>query len=432
VSTVTPLETGNRKAPPPLVLRLVRGAHRGAERACRDRDVFVIGSAEDCDLVLPGDKGVAAHHCMVRVMGGCLYVRSLDALIKINGNEVTPGEPVLVQAFQRVELGHAAFAMGPSWSPHWGAFDSANDDIVETKLASEYTETMPDTAAQPLQSAAAVAAAPARKLPVWLLPVVLSASAALAALMFAWWPGASTGPLKPQQRLEQVKSMIAAADYHEVKAELLAGKITLSGVARTGESVRALAEKLAKKNIAVSMRVLSGEQVADQVRELLKVSGVGARSEYIGERTVQMTGHFGDGKALALAVGQAAMQDILPGLKVRAVNQDTPASLPAPEPPKFLGAMTGIKSICNATDCFLQVGANGSTYYIGSELPGGGKLIDVKEAFAVIDFEQNRYKVRLKDLYAERISAIPAGSSAEGLAPETENLPPSGERHGEI
>jgi hypothetical protein len=431
VSTVTPLETGNRKVPPPLVLRLVRGAHRGAERACRDRDVFVIGSAEDCDLVLPGDKGVAAHHCMVRVMGGCLYVRSLDALIKINGSEVTPGEPVLVQAFQRVELGHAAFAMGPSWSPQWGAFDSANDDIVDTKLASEHAEMMPDAALQPLQTAA-IAPASARKLPVWLLPVALSVSAALAALMFALWPGASTGPLKPQQRLEQVKSMLAGADYREVKAELSDGKITLNGVADTGESVRALAEKLAKKNIAVSMRVLSGEQVADQVRELLKVSGVGARSEYIGDRTVQMTGHFGDGKALALAVGQAAMQDILPGLKVRAVNQDTPASLPAPEQPKFLGAMTGIKSICNATDCFLQVGANGSTYYIGSELPGGGKLVDVKEAFAVIDFEQNRYKVRLKDLYAERISAIPDGTSAEGLAPETENLPPSGERHGEI
>jgi hypothetical protein len=415
-----------RKGKPPLTLRLLRGAHRGAERACRDRDVIIIGSAEDCDLVLSGDRDVHAHHCMVTVTGGALQVRALDGPVTIAGKRVSSGEPVLTQSFELIELGQAIFSLGPSWSDRWKTLDAH----IAAQAAQALQNQQAEAAAEQLrETPSAIASAAAnnssppqsvRKPPLWAIAASVACLAAIAALVFALRSGQNVPPNSRENQLTQVQQLVQSKAYTEVNARFVGERLLLEGVTADQASFDRLKARVADLPFLVDLRVQSGTSVADQVRELLKVAGVSARSEYVGNKTVHVTGHFGDGKALMLAIGQSAMQDVLPGLKVTALNEDADQAL-LPEPiaePSFLHALKGLRSVCAlGGECFVQIGAEGNTYFVGSELPGGGTLVEADQERIVVEFESNRYIVRILDLKLE--SRSPAATAVSKPINET-------------
>jgi hypothetical protein len=394
-----------RSTKPPLTLRLLRGAHRGAERACRDRDIVIIGSADDCDLVLSGDLDVYPHHCIVTVTGGALQIRALDGPVTIAGKRVSSGEPVLTQAFDLIELGHAVFALGPSWSDRWKSLDAqvlSAAKIAQAEIDQQTNHIAASAAPEALLAPTAQAsAAPPKRVPLWSVAAAFAGLTALAAVLFAMRTDQSEVAMSKRDQLLAVQAMIDKPAYQEVRTNWIGKRLRVEGIASDAKSTNMLRDQLSKLSADVDFRVQSAGSVADQVRELLKVSGVNARSEYIGDKTVRVTGHFADGKALGLAIGQSAMQDVLPGLKISAVNLDTNQN-PLPTPlaePAFLSALKGMRAICTgASECFVQVGAAGNTYFIGSELPGGGTLVEADRESIVVEFELNRYIVRISDL----------------------------------
>ncbi len=408
-----------RNAAPPLVLRLVRGTHRGAERACRDRDVILIGSADDCDVVLMGDAGVAAHHCMVRITGGMLYVRAMDAAIRIDGVDVPPGDPQLVQAFQRIDLGQAAFAMGPNWGKEWQALEQVNA-MLDAAMAGVFTDHA-DTAAPIMETAVAPdeTLSARRQNPRAWLSLAVGVAAAIAALGFAFWPSRSGDGLTYKERLQNVQADLQSMRSNEVKAQVSGRVIEVTGVVSNERELADLSRQLRKYGSQVRVNVLTGDHISEQVAELLKVSGVGAQTEYLGAMQVRVSGHFGDGVALAKAMNQSAMQDIAPGLKLVPVNQDatTPVVVPIPDTTaRHVEALKSAKSFCNATECFLQFSGTGNTYYVGSELPSGAKLTNVTAEAVNIEIGGTAYQVKLKDL---SIGPVPAPVQPSSVSNQT-------------
>ena len=59
------------------VLRIVAGLHSCASRPLSRREMVLVGSGDDCDVVL-ADAGVAAHHALVNVVDGRFHLRALD------------------------------------------------------------------------------------------------------------------------------------------------------------------------------------------------------------------------------------------------------------------------------------------------------------------------------------------------------------------
>ena len=130
----------NKKQQPALTLRVVRGVHSGAERRCHHRDVVVIGSADECDVIL-SDQHVAGNHCLLSVTGAQLSVRPLAPGVTIDERELAPGEPVRVEPFQVIGGGNAAFALGPAWNARaWQKLDerlqgeAANSDALPPRV----------------------------------------------------------------------------------------------------------------------------------------------------------------------------------------------------------------------------------------------------------------------------------------------------------
>ncbi|HJT99149.1 MAG TPA: FHA domain-containing protein, partial [Rhodanobacteraceae bacterium] len=109
-----------------LVLRFVRGLHAGAERRCAEHEVILIGSGSDCDLIL-SDAGVAAHHCLVSVIGSNFSIRPLDASVEIRARTIGQGDAVVFDAFTPIRIGEAAFAIGEAKSDRWSRIAGVAD-----------------------------------------------------------------------------------------------------------------------------------------------------------------------------------------------------------------------------------------------------------------------------------------------------------------
>jgi hypothetical protein len=106
-----PLSTGppdevNPSSATPVGLRVARGVHTGALISLAPGDVLLVGSGEDCDVILT-DAGVARHHCVLSLRGASLMMRPLDAAVLLDGEHRDAGEALPATHGTRLELGTA-------------------------------------------------------------------------------------------------------------------------------------------------------------------------------------------------------------------------------------------------------------------------------------------------------------------------------------
>lgn len=115
-----------------------------------------------------------------------------------------------------------------------------------------------------------------------------------------------------------------------------------------------------------------GAEIARDVEEVLRLSDVACDAHYDGNGTVTVHGHMGDPKVLATVIQSRAMREIVGLKRVLAVNLDDPHG--SASPTQVDG--TRIVSAISGDDPYV-VTADGSRYYVGAELPQGGRLAGV-------------------------------------------------------
>lgn len=115
-----------------------------------------------------------------------------------------------------------------------------------------------------------------------------------------------------------------------------------------------------------------GAEIAHDVEEVLRLSDVACDAHYDGNGTVTVSGHLGDPKVLATVIQSRAMREIVGLKRVLAVNMDDRHGSAAPT--QVDG--TRIVSAISGDDPYV-VTADGSRYYVGAELPQGGRLTGV-------------------------------------------------------
>ena len=102
----------------PWLMRIISGLHAGASRPLAEQETLLIGSGDDCDVVL-ADNGVARHHALVALTGDGFTIRALDAPLHVGERPLYPGDPVALQPLQRIGLGEAALAVGKEGDYGW-------------------------------------------------------------------------------------------------------------------------------------------------------------------------------------------------------------------------------------------------------------------------------------------------------------------------
>src|SRR3546814_13433714 len=69
---------------PGNVLRILEGLHAGASRDLAEQEMILVGSGDDCDIVLD-DQGVARHHALINLVGRMASQRGLGAPLRLHG-----------------------------------------------------------------------------------------------------------------------------------------------------------------------------------------------------------------------------------------------------------------------------------------------------------------------------------------------------------
>lgn len=344
-----------------MALQVVAGLHLGASRPLTLSDLVMIGSGDDCDVIL-SDAGVARHHCLLMRQGRRWSLRAIDAALGVAGQSHAPGETLQLGPGVPVALGGASF-------------------VVD--IAAAVPEAAPEHAAAP----------PPRQLwrrHRWSLAVTLGLAAALGLATSALGLHTANGGAVPgaDELASRAVSRLGLDEVTPVRND--AGQIELRGVVPDAQSAARLRDDLQKRHIAATVVVRSGAEVAHDVEEVLRLSGIVAEAQYSGDGSVTVSGHLGDQRTLGEAVESRAMHEIQGLRRVVAYNQDHPGqalSSSVPDAKRIVSAVA-------AQDPYI-ITADGSHYYVGAQLPQGGRLSGVEPGTVLVEREGRIDRLKL-------------------------------------
>ncbi|WP_242111944.1 FHA domain-containing protein [Luteimonas aquatica] len=365
------------------VLRILSGLHAGAGRTLAAREMILVGSGEDCDIVL-ADAGVARHHALINLLGDVSSLRALDAPLRVDGQPLHPGDPVELRPLQRIQIGEAAIAYGPEDAPGWAELQPGNTGFSAT--------------------AARVSRAGMRRLPVIAAVAALSlaALAVFAAVMPAGKPKIDTDA--------EAKALVR--DFNIYKGKLSAdgtGLATLTGTVPDRATTDRIQRRIQERGLPVALNLRTGEQIAADVNEVLRTTlpGVDTKAHYLGEGSVEVSGYFQDMAGLQRVAGSRAMREVVGLTRIVPKNQaavavggqvEASANAAAPPPP------TRIVSVVRGKDAHL-VGVDGQIYKPGADIPGLGRLLSIGEVAQVLGSDGMPHKVDVRPVTAQEVAA---------------------------
>jgi hypothetical protein len=143
--------TPKHAGPPPSVLRVVEGLHQGARVSLQHSGLAIIGSADDCDLILV-DSGVAARHAAITLREHDVTLRAIDGKLEVDGRSIVPGEVATLATGTPILIGGAKIVIGTNSDD----FEDANSAHTEPDPKASLTDLPGDTG--PVHAAAAPSA----------------------------------------------------------------------------------------------------------------------------------------------------------------------------------------------------------------------------------------------------------------------------------
>jgi hypothetical protein len=189
-----------------------------------------------------------------------------------------------------------------------------------------------------------------------------------------------------------VAHALASLHLDELHLERRGNAWRLHGTVTDDAQGQALRKALAPVQHSVQLQLRSGDDVAGDVREVLRLSHVDASARYLGDGRVQVHGHFGDERGLATAVGSRAMKEIDGLRQIVALNMD---SMPLPGAAASGGGK--IVALVPGSDPYV-VTADGSRYYLGARMPQGGRLQAVDDDAIEIRTDSGNRRIDFSDL----------------------------------
>lgn len=332
-----------------LALRILTGKHAGAEHPLQTQDFLILGSGQDCEIIMT-DDGVAPHHCIISRMGDKLTLRAVDASVSVGNADCIPGHLQAVSLGQSINLGQST--------------------LVINAAANEQLNNKGSRRLRLLRSG--------KRISLFLV--------FLAFLCLATATGFYTQrSLTPDLPTEPV-SLLAPASPTEAGGKSLSdyagNELTERMLSGNFEFLPADGRGRGNSNIEV-------QAIARDVKEIFRLSGVHVQSQALRDGKVQITGHFGDGKKAADVIQSRAIREIDGLRQIVVVNLDVEPKTDAPKPEKAAPVVT---QLVTGADPYL-VTTDGSRFYPGAVLPDGSRLIRIRENHMVIEHQASFYEV---------------------------------------
>ena len=325
------------------MLRIVSGLHAGASRELAEREMILVGSGDDCDIVL-ADAGVATRHALISVVDGQFQLRALDAPLQLEGRLLHPGDPVEMDRLQRVGLGEAALAFGLQDDPAWLALAPDGDQPAASR-ARRLIERL------------------TRRLPLFAAVAVLGLASL--AIIVAVVPEAESR-IDPEARLLEIARQYGVSE-RKIERDV-SNQPVLVGMVNDAATRRQIQQQIEEEALPVSLALSIGEDMAINVGELLRSGGFPAKTRYLGRGEVEATGYFEDMQAFEAYVRTPAVLDT--GVRlIRPINlaeEVEEAEAPELEAVRIVAHHRG--------DDPHLVDEDGKQYRAGEFIPGEGTL----------------------------------------------------------
>jgi type III secretion system YscD/HrpQ family protein len=360
-----------------FVVRVLDGLHRGAEVAAGGRDLLVIGSAADCDVVI-ADDGVAPHHAAARLRADGIVLRALEGAVVCKGARVGAGATLRVPGCTPFALGDARLAIGERAAPYWA--------LLEGGGCARPNAAPPQPIAPPAAPRRFDAAGARRRAAI----ACLVAGALLIAVPLAAHRPAPATPA-PEARLAAV---LAALELNEVQMLPLAdGRLVVEGVVPDHARHARLLAALEAFGHRVLPRLRVGDALAQAVQEVFRVNGIAVEARYDALGVVAVSG-IAAASARVAKVTEHALRDVpgLASIRLEGVPERAPRRplvLAANDPAPAAGAPAARRAAPNAEamghgarriTVVVQgeqpyvVTANGMRYAVGATLPHGYRI----------------------------------------------------------
>ena len=326
------------------LLRIVSGLHAGASRELAEREMILVGSGDDCDIVL-ADAGVATRHALISVVDGQFQLRALDAPLQLEGRLLHPGDPVEMDRLQRVGLGEAALAFGLQDDPAWLALAPDGDQPAASR-ARRFMEPL------------------TRRLPLFAAVAVLGLASL--AIIVAVVPEAESR-IDPEARLLELARQYSVSE-RRIERDV-SNQPVLVGMVSDAATRRQIQQQVEDEELPVSLALSIGEDLAINVAEVLRSGGFPARTRYLGRGEVEATGYFDDPEAFEAYVRTPAVLDT--GVRlIRPINlaeqADGDTEAVEQDPVRIVAHHRG--------DDPHLVDEHGKQYRAGEVIPGEGTL----------------------------------------------------------
>jgi type III secretion system YscD/HrpQ family protein len=398
---------------PTWQLAVLSGLHAGALVDVAADDWTLVGSAEDCDVVLH-DERVLPHHAALFVRRGQLQLRAIDAELFALDQPRAPGDSVALGDAQTWQIAGVTLGVGCEGSAPWEALRASPVPEADAGDAAAHTPFDDDIPAleAPLQDTADNASPPAAnpKLPLHLrfTRKAQHAMAGLAACAVIVATGAvAWGVVWPKVQARENNSAIASAlgglDMPELRVvEAKDGHLRIEGTVRTESDRAKLMQALQQRGIYPALDIVSGEQLAGVVQNSFRQRGLEVKAQYTGGGRVEVQG------AAPSPVTDKVVQDVLAA--TNAVTQvallDAAPAAAAPDPNETAAAAAAKPSASNAgRDPKRVVGVVGGEnpyvvtqdrrhYFVGSMLPDGTQVDQINGY--TVDFSRQGKTTRVE------------------------------------
>ena len=392
---------------PVNVLRILSGLHAGASRDLAEQEMILVGSGDDCDIVL-ADQGVARHHALINLIGGMSSLRALDAPLRVDGQPLHPGDPVELRGLQRIQIGQAAIAFGEEHDPGWATL-APDFDIDEPRAP----------------------AAGVRKLP------LVAALAVLSLASLAIFAAVMPKPEQPADPRSQLNSLIAEFQVRDGQvSEDTEGRPILKGTVDNDRVRESIEGRVAQAGFEAALDLRSAEKIAADVSEVLRTQNINAKTRYVGNGVVEASGRFEDMDAMRAAARSRAMDDVPGVTKVLVRNYVEPNQLKrtanGPTEAAIKSGPTRIVSVVRGKTPHL-VAVDGTEYPVGAEVPGHGRLVSIGESAHVVSADGMLHKIVPKPVTAAEIAAAAEQQAqADAVAAGSSTAQPDADPAGEV
>jgi type III secretion protein D len=384
-------------AAPHWQLAVLGGLHAGALVDVSAEDWTLVGSAEDCDIVLH-DRSVLPHHAALFPRGEQLQLRAIDGEVQALGGAQAPGCSVTLADASTWHVHGVTLGVGRVGSSAW--------DALRARLLVPQTAGAPVDDEQALRVAdagPAIDAAtddatlrndspPSAPRAAWrrhisrnaphLLAAVAACAVVVAVGVAAWgfvWP-----KVQARENTAALASALSGLGLPELRVvEASNGHLRIEGAVRSESDRAKLLQALRQRGIYPAVDVVSGEQLAGTVQNSFRQRGLVVKAQYVGGGRVEVQGAapspatesvVQEVLAATNAVTQVALLDATAAPAVTE-RQETvlPSATPEPvannsgrDPKRVVGVVGG-----NSPYVLTQ---DGRRYFVGSMLPDGTQV----------------------------------------------------------